>query len=196
MPSESTVKSVVDSIQYTCGVKTIRYTGALGHVYYVNDLCALIAQVSFIITQNQTPLTLTQEMANPKIRPYIEVYPEDAEDSLQNANQGRRWLHELDAELLTPMVRQGDQDFFSFEPAILNDGSVVVPVRWFTFRKSLYAIAWGAFPGRVGSSIGWYIHQYETLRIPASEFSVSFPYFCESFSYRNLPDPRNILGVY
>ena len=49
VPSENTVKSVIDSIQYMCGVRTIRYKEALGHVYYVNDLCALIAQVTLFV---------------------------------------------------------------------------------------------------------------------------------------------------
>ena len=42
-------------------------------------------------------------MANPNVWPHIQVYPEDADDILENANQGRRWLYELDADLLTPV---------------------------------------------------------------------------------------------
>ena len=45
VPSENTVKSVIDSVQYMCGVRTIRYKGAFGHIYFVNDLAMLIAQV-------------------------------------------------------------------------------------------------------------------------------------------------------
>ena len=46
IPSNSIVKTFVQDLQSACGVRTIRYEGALGHVYYANDLLALIAQVS------------------------------------------------------------------------------------------------------------------------------------------------------
>ena len=46
IPSDNVVKNLMQSLQFAYGVKTIRYEGALGHVYYANDLLALIAQVS------------------------------------------------------------------------------------------------------------------------------------------------------
>ena len=133
-------------------------------------------------------------MANPNVWPHIQVYPEDADDILKNANQGRRWLYELDADLLTPVFWCGDQDFYSFEPAILDDGTVVVPYHWFKYHGEMYAMAWLALRGSIDSVHGWFVHQYKTVRIAGSRFSVSFPYFCDSFEYRSLPNPRNILG--
>ena len=47
IPSGNAVKGLVQTLQSACGVKTIRHEGALGHVYYANDLLTLIAQVSF-----------------------------------------------------------------------------------------------------------------------------------------------------
>lgn len=44
VPSNFEVNRVVKTLQELCGVQSIRYEGALGHVYYVNDLAGLIAQ--------------------------------------------------------------------------------------------------------------------------------------------------------
>ena len=52
-----------------------------------------------------------KEIANPKVRPLLEFYPEDAGKYLANANQGKQWLHDLDAAFTTPMIRQDGQDF-------------------------------------------------------------------------------------
>ena len=67
-------------------------------------------------------------MAYPNICKHLVFYPKDAEDILQNANQGHRWLLELDPNLLMLMIQQNNQDFYFFELAILNDGSVAMPV--------------------------------------------------------------------
>lgn len=32
-------------VQSLCGIHTVRYQGALGHVYYMNDLVGVIQQV-------------------------------------------------------------------------------------------------------------------------------------------------------
>lgn len=44
-PSGSTLKNTFQRLQSVCGVKTIHCDGALGHVYYMNDLLGFIAQV-------------------------------------------------------------------------------------------------------------------------------------------------------
>ena len=45
VPVESSIKSLIEGIQLLCGVTTKRYYGALGHIYYSNDIGVLIAQV-------------------------------------------------------------------------------------------------------------------------------------------------------
>lgn len=47
VPSVKMMKSYQAGLQKMCGVETIKYDGALGHTYYVNDLGAIIAQVGF-----------------------------------------------------------------------------------------------------------------------------------------------------
>ena len=45
VPSVYTMKNVERVLQRICGVDSIRFAGALGHVYYTNDFAAIIAQV-------------------------------------------------------------------------------------------------------------------------------------------------------
>ncbi|KAG2750187.1 hypothetical protein P692DRAFT_201906126 [Suillus brevipes Sb2] len=120
VPSVKSVKHIKDTIQRLCGIRSIPYDGALGHRYYVNSL----------------PDIIRQEMMNPRVRPLLHFYPEDAGTVLNEARQAKRWLKELDLELLTPVVRLHNQDFFVFEPALLSSGQACIPFRWFTRATS------------------------------------------------------------
>ncbi|KAJ7688772.1 hypothetical protein B0H14DRAFT_3101119 [Mycena olivaceomarginata] len=51
LPSDRVMDDIDKVLQPLCGIQTIRYAGKLGHVYYVNDFAAIIAQ----------------EMANPSL---------------------------------------------------------------------------------------------------------------------------------
>lgn len=46
-PTIAQQKRIRQSLQSKYGIKTIRYQGALGHIYYVNDLAKIIAQVRY-----------------------------------------------------------------------------------------------------------------------------------------------------
>jgi hypothetical protein len=45
IPSHNTMKEIDTALQNACGIQSICYAGPLGHIYYTNDLPALIAQV-------------------------------------------------------------------------------------------------------------------------------------------------------
>lgn len=45
VPSLTRLKDIDRMLQSFCGVRTIRYEGNLGHVYYGNNLGDIIAQV-------------------------------------------------------------------------------------------------------------------------------------------------------
>lgn len=47
LPSVSTLKALSADQQEAVGIRTLRYDGALGHVYYVNSMADTIAQVCF-----------------------------------------------------------------------------------------------------------------------------------------------------
>ncbi len=48
VPSVKSMQTLNEHLQKLCGIESIHYNGALGHVYYVNSLADIIAQVSFI----------------------------------------------------------------------------------------------------------------------------------------------------
>lgn len=48
-PSLFVLKTIDTMLQDVCGIGSIRHKGPLGHVYYVNELAGLIAQVSRIV---------------------------------------------------------------------------------------------------------------------------------------------------
>ena len=47
LPSDHEVDRITKSLQRLLGVESIHYQGAMGHVYYVNDMAKLIAQVRY-----------------------------------------------------------------------------------------------------------------------------------------------------
>ncbi|KAL4242306.1 hypothetical protein ABKN59_012009 [Abortiporus biennis] len=184
VPSVSVMKEIDATLQVLCGVDTIRYEGKLGHVYYANDLASIIAQ----------------EMSNPHVRPFLQHYPEDAGNELSECWQAQRWLREIDPSLVTPMAHIGHQDFYVFEPAMLRDGSVVVPERWFTRKQgrtqNLYARAFrtSTVISDSGNS-GYIVNEFDVIEVSSRDLWLSFPQLIQTFHSDGLPDPRNIIGI-
>ena len=135
-------------------------------------------------------------MANPRVRPHLHFYPEDAGSRLAEAWQGHQWLHELDSQLTTPMVRAHRQDFYIHEPALLQDGRACIPHRWFVRGDTIWARVWTmTATGTVSGGRGWVVLEHLAIDIPISSFAMAFPHFQRSFVRMNLPDPRMITGT-
>ncbi|KAF8511917.1 hypothetical protein JB92DRAFT_3083415 [Gautieria morchelliformis] len=111
VPLVRSMKVLNTSMQHLCGIESIKYNGALGHTYYVNNLAH------------------RWEMANPRVRPYLHFYLEDSHPCLSKPRQGQWWLKGVDGMLLTPMVLVGQRDFYMWEPVMLKDCTVVMPFR-------------------------------------------------------------------
>ncbi|KAG5652758.1 hypothetical protein H0H81_003845 [Sphagnurus paluster] len=135
LPSDRVMDDIDRALQELCGIETLRYKGALGHLYYANDMAAIVAQ----------------EMANPTIRKHLHFYPEDAGNNLSEAWQADRWKNELDSQLLTPMVRIHGQDFYTDEICLLHSGACM-PRRWFMRDSKLFAKAWSV--DCIGEGVG------------------------------------------
>ncbi|OSD07688.1 hypothetical protein PYCCODRAFT_1358054, partial [Trametes coccinea BRFM310] len=178
IPSEHTVGRIATALQKIYGISSIRYKGAFGHVYYVNDLAAIIAQAC---------------MANPRVRPYLHFIPEDAGPRLAEAWQAKRWLEELDQNLATPMCRKGHQDFYIHEPALLDDGRVCMPFRWFTRMGKTFARAWAMAP--VEGNSGWIVSRHIEFDVSVDRFLVNFASLSGTYTPYGVPDPRCIIGV-
>lgn len=145
-------------------------------------------------------------MANPTISPHLHYYPEDAGDKLSETWQGKRWLRELDSTLASQMIRIAHQDYYVHEPAKLVDGTVVMPVRWFTravgsgmgsqTRQVYWAEVWHLQPVASDEGyVGYVVHEYDTVEIPAHSLLLSMPQMVETFASESLPDPHTIIGM-
>ncbi|KAJ3966306.1 hypothetical protein EV361DRAFT_809262 [Lentinula raphanica] len=183
VPSVDVMKSVDRYLQSLCGIHTARYEGALGHIYYMNDLAGIIRQ----------------EMANPRVRPHIHHYHEDSGVRLEHAWQAEAW-RDLHPDLATPMVRNGNQDFYTYEIAQLDNGELVLPYRWFTRRSGPQSIT--EFHGMAWKlqldhqNHGYVVRQWDQVQFPATSLLVSFPRLVEQYEEDRLYDPCCLLGVF
>ncbi|THH26571.1 hypothetical protein EUX98_g7617 [Antrodiella citrinella] len=184
VPSVRSMQQLNARLQRMCGIDTIQYQGALGHTYHVNDLRQIISQ----------------EMANPKVRPHLHFYPEDTRGAkLDEGRQGSRWLDEMPDECLTPMARFGVQDYFIHEPALLRTGHVVMPYRWFTRmeegKNQIYAKCWQMQPVANDTGRGWRVVKRSGLEIRQELFLQTFPELLRDHALFDLPSPANIFDV-
>lgn len=134
-------------------------------------------------------------MANPKVRPNLHFYPEDAGNTLEHAWQGRQWKEKIDPTLLTPMVRVGTQDFFVHEPAYLVNGKTSVPIRWFKREGKLFAQAALMQVANSETSSYWIVREDEQRELPFTDFELAFPDFWGVSNSYGLPDPADIRGT-
>lgn len=131
-------------------------------------------------------------MANPRVRPHLHFLPEDSGEHLAEAWQASRWRSELDPNVACPMVRIGTHDYFVYKPAQLDDGSVCMPVRWFTCGNQTLATAWKMVPLANGS--GWVVLAHAELELDSERFLNPFPSLISTYHSYRLPDPRVIIG--
>ncbi|KAJ7736951.1 hypothetical protein DFH07DRAFT_842427, partial [Mycena maculata] len=176
LPSDRVMDDIDKALQPLCGIQGVQYSGKLGHIYYVNDLAAIIAQ----------------EMVNPSVREKLHFYPEDSDPSLSQAWQAGRWREELDSDLTTPMIRIKTQDFFIHEPTVLRDGTVCMPTRWFERGNQQLAQVWKMREYNHHGTAGWLVDSQKTYEIKSSDLLLSFPDFIRTHAHRKLSDPRII----
>ncbi|KIK56084.1 hypothetical protein GYMLUDRAFT_76242 [Collybiopsis luxurians FD-317 M1] len=177
------MKEIQKMLDTTCGIRTLKYHGALGHIYYVNALEDIVSR----------------EMANPKVRPKLSFYPEATNGHIDSAKNAFCWLHELDHNLTTPMIRVGNEDFYLFEPCQLKTMAYCIPYRWIEQSDAkgnaqLYGWVWNIHQN--SEMNGWEVIRSEQAEVHESNFLTSFPKLQQSFQERSIPDPGNICGVY
>ena len=136
-----------------------------------------------------------QEMANPLVRPHLAFYPEDAGKSVNGYSQSAHWREEADPHLLTPMAVIGNQHYYVFEPCLLHDYRVCVPVRWFIRQRKLFAKAWTVRSVSQNDARGWIVEEYNEIEVSQDEFLVSFGSWNGSRPARNLPHASQIFGA-
>ncbi|KAI0740365.1 hypothetical protein C8Q76DRAFT_821403 [Earliella scabrosa] len=72
-PSLFVLKMIDKMLQDGWGIDSIRHEGPLGHIYYLNDLGAIIAQ----------------ELGNLRMQPHLRFYPEDGGPYMKESWHGQ-----------------------------------------------------------------------------------------------------------
>ncbi|VDB83188.1 unnamed protein product [Peniophora sp. CBMAI 1063] len=177
VPSDRSMKDITRVLQRLGGVRTLRFEGALGHVYYTNELSAIISQ----------------EMANPEVRSNLRFMPEQTTGSLSETWQASRWLDELNPELLTQVIYQDHRPYFIYEPALLQNGEACIPVRWFTRADKVFAKAWPLVQSSDNQS--WVVQKHGEKVIEASRLMMPFDRLAMEQGHvrRGLPSPCRLL---
>lgn len=135
-------------------------------------------------------------MANPRVRPYLHFYPEDAGKTVNEYWHASHWHEVADPSLVTPMVVINNTHFFVYEPTVLANGHVVIPYRWFLCGGSIAARAWPLRAVKRGNDVGWIVEEFKTVIVSQGEFFVSFGSWGAGQLPRPLPSPKSIFGMF
>ncbi|KAH9080259.1 hypothetical protein EDB83DRAFT_2503408 [Lactarius deliciosus] len=178
VPCVRTLHSQNAALHNMCGICTLEYDGVFGHKYFVNSLADIICQ----------------EMANPRVRPYLRFYPEDAGKTVNEYWHAAHWHEVADSSLVTPMAVINNTHFFVYEPAVLTNGCVVMPYRWFLHGRSIAARAWPLRAVKRGNDVGWIVEKFKMVIVPQGEFLISFGSWGVGQLHRPLPSTKCIFS--
>ena len=146
-------------------------------------------------------IDFVQELANPQVRPHLKFYPQDGKGYMKDVRHGKKWLVDMDPELLTPMARLGTDDYYIFEPALLMDGSVVMPTRWFSARLSpvdeeIFGKGWKMVQVNSQSGVrGWRICSHDEVTFNLDMLLWNYERFKNLSHTRGIPPPDHIWGI-
>ncbi|KAI4524760.1 hypothetical protein K525DRAFT_149713, partial [Schizophyllum commune Loenen D] len=182
LPTAKQVADHREEILRCSGADTTIAEGSLGNVYCVNNIAKIIAH----------------EWANPLVRPHISDYPIDpiGDEAFDRAAHGARWLEEVDGNLSAPMVRIGKQDYFVYEPAVVQTGSGPRPLmvtRWFKRGNVL----WGkAHPllSYDAENTSYVIDACSCEEFKCDQLLLSYPLFKDLHLQYGWPPPDSIRG--
>jgi hypothetical protein len=135
-------------------------------------------------------------MANPRVRPHLHFYPEDAGESVNEYWHARHWHEVADPSLVTPMVVVNNTHFFVYEPIMLFNSRVVIPYRWFLRGGSITARAWPLRAVKRGNDMGWIVEEFRTVIVSQREQFVPFGSWAASQINCPLPSASCIFGTF
>ena len=79
-------------------------------------------------------------MANPQVYSKLEFYPIDPEGlDVYKLSQSKKWREELPVEIRVQMVAISGKHFYIYKPTQLLNGSLVIPIFFFSLHGELYA---------------------------------------------------------
>ncbi|KAI0755371.1 hypothetical protein C8Q80DRAFT_1266837 [Daedaleopsis nitida] len=126
------------------GNPTVKIKAASGNLFYMNSVRSALAR----------------DYAHPDKRPKMHIYPEFTGTRVAEVWQGRKWLVEAPDEVLTPMIRMGNKDYFVNELAACLDGSWFIPTRFFEWEGKM----WSKGHVAVESEAGLVVHEQPSIK--------------------------------
>ncbi|TBU51622.1 hypothetical protein BD310DRAFT_953181 [Dichomitus squalens] len=119
------------------GNPTKRIQTSSGHVFYQNSIHDHIAK----------------QYAHPNVREHIKAYPVFNRGRVSEAFHASKWLTEAPVDVVTPMVRIGDQDFYVNELTYCKGDAWCIPIRFFEFEGDEM---WAVCLKVEGSEVSWF----------------------------------------
>ncbi|KIJ47128.1 hypothetical protein M422DRAFT_249438 [Sphaerobolus stellatus SS14] len=114
VPSLDTLRRVQGKLQKVTGIPTTKFKSSQGNVFYVNNVAKQLAE----------------DWANPLVRPFMQLYPEETPNWMSETWHGEKLCKEMRTDQLSPMVGVNNKHFYIEEIAKCKDGTYVYPVRW------------------------------------------------------------------
>ncbi|KAI9063124.1 hypothetical protein FKP32DRAFT_1652266 [Trametes sanguinea] len=225
LPSVKTVKRSRADVTAVAGSKPRMFTSPMKNMFVMADLATIIQHVSpaiqlglirtvssldsnLLLPDGGQVLTYgTQEFANPLVVQHLQTVPEDSGEYLGQACQGRRWRHEVDANLACPMARGADgHDYFVNEVAMAAIGrqgglAPVMVRRWYrkggTIWASVNPMLLQDGPEPETRSLIVDEREASGIEVPLWAFRLSVVELLDPATQRNkhLPSPARIAGV-
>ncbi|PPQ75136.1 hypothetical protein CVT24_010098, partial [Panaeolus cyanescens] len=116
VPSYDSFKKIQKEVRQNAGITTSQRQSPKGNLFSFNNPCDLIAK----------------DWANPDVCDHIRRYPViPSNGCISEIWHAQKWHSDLDRHVLSPMYddKKG-RHYFIDEPAMLDNGCMVIPVRW------------------------------------------------------------------
>ncbi|EPS97810.1 hypothetical protein FOMPIDRAFT_1031788 [Fomitopsis schrenkii] len=124
VPTLYSIEKFQSAALKSIGDPTRRVQADSGNVFYINSLVQAMAR----------------DYAHPSTRQQIHAFPEfTAGGPVSEVWQSSKWLEDAPDDVLTPMIRLGDKDYYIKELAYCCDQSWFIPMRFFTRKGEMTA---------------------------------------------------------
>ncbi|KAG2006968.1 hypothetical protein CC2G_014704 [Coprinopsis cinerea AmutBmut pab1-1] len=160
VPGYVTFRKLQERLRNECGVRSEPCVSPKGNAFYFNNPADVIRN----------------DWCNPEVARHIRRYIPISKDSvISEIWHGTKWRFDLDRHALSPMYDNGLYHFYVDELAQLEDGSLVVPVRWLEDESGgVFADAWKVKKNDDGSATV-VDSEGETIVIEAAHLKLNLP---------------------
>ncbi|KAG8795702.1 hypothetical protein FRC12_010939 [Ceratobasidium sp. 428] len=138
IPTYDALRKFQKSLKARMGDPTKKYVSSQGTIFHVNEISE----------------SIKQDIANPEVRPHMKFIPHANGKHMSQAWHGRKMVHDMPDEYLTPCVRFGGRIFYVNE-LVRRQDDWFIPLRWVTVgpEEELYAIGHRALDTPNGISV-------------------------------------------